>query len=260
MIIIILTIFMISFLLIFKSNKLNKIQNNVLKLDDKIKVRTCKFINNKFKIRNNKIKAEGCKFINDKLEIIEKKIGNDKKIIILENVFKNPNEHINFIKESLEQKKEYHTNCSYPGVKIPTSEKLTEEVRQLILVIASQYYDKNICYYSPSVSDGYSIITYPNSKLFYTNLFPHKDCEYKNGHKLSGLACVIYLCNTTREYNGTGFYENKCPFTSMKFFTDKKYEKEVNFYWNLLIIQNMEQTKKKLYLKRYMNLMQKLIE
>ena len=41
----------------------------------------------------------------------------------------------------------------------------------------------------------------------------------------SGFACVIYLCNTTREYNGTGFYEMKCPINKKIFKTDKKYEK-----------------------------------
>lgn len=207
MIVIILIIFVVSFLLIIKSKKTNKISDNFVSID-------------------NKIKIKKSKFINKNLEIIEKKIGNDKKIIIIENFLKNPNEHIEFIKKNIEQKKEYKGKDNYPGVRIKTNKDLIKEVRHLMLKIASMYYDKNIKKYVTCYTDGYSVITHPNNKITPSNMIPHQDCQYQDGHKISGVACVIYLCNTTHEYNGTGFYECEYPFTSKKFWTDKKYEKQ----------------------------------
>lgn len=169
------------------------------------------------------------KFINDNLDIQVKEICKGKKIIMIDNFLKDPDKHINKIKESLNTQVSQKNVNYYPGIRIPADKNFTQEVATFLADIGIQYYGKDIKKYkTPCCAQGYSIINFSNNNLRPGSVLPHVDCNYSEDseYKLSGLACVIYLCNTTREYNGTGFYEMKCPMNKKKFLTDKKYEKQ----------------------------------
>lgn len=168
-------------------------------------------------------------FINDNLDIQVKEIGNGKKVIMIDNFLKEPNKHITKIKENLQKKISQKHNNHYPGIRIHTKKKFNEIIGKFMVDIATEYYNKDIKNYKMlHESQAYSIVNFPNKYLRPGTVFPHVDCQYSkdNNYKFSGLACVIYLCNTTREYNGTGFYEMKCPMNKKKFWTDKKYKKQ----------------------------------
>ena len=148
---------------------------------------------------------------------------------MIDNFLKDPDKHITKIKENLQKKISQKKICHYPGIRIQTSKKLNEQIGKFLGDIATKYYNKKIVGYDiPHDSLGYSIVNFTNKNLRLGSVLPHVDCEYSKDYKykISGFACVIYLCNTTREYNGTGFYEMKCPMNKKNFWTDKKYEKE----------------------------------
>lgn len=180
-----------------------------------------------FFIKTKKKKIVKEKFINDNLDIRVKQIGNGKKVIIIDNFLKDPNKHINKIKEKLNTQVSQKKIDNYPGIRIKTPKILNEKIGKFIGDIATKYYNKDIGNHAQNDNDeGYSIVNFSNNKLSHGNIFPHVDCAYSEDKniKISGLACVIYLCNTTREYNGTGFYEMKYPIHKRKFITDEKYK------------------------------------
>ena len=176
---------------------------------------------------NTKIKIINGKFINDHLNINVKEIGNGKKVIIIENFFKDPKYHLEYIKNNKNNEVSQHKNSGYPGVRIGGNDQLINEVIGFLSFVGIIYYNKDTSKYSVIIDDnGYSIINFPNYKLSHGNIYPHVDCSYSKDNKIkrSGLACVVYLCDTTKEYNGTGFYELKYPIYKKKFKTDEKYK------------------------------------
>lgn len=182
-----------------------------------------------FKPLNNNTELEiiNSKFINSHLNVTIKEIGNDKKVIIIENFFKDPKYHLEYIKKNKNKEVSQYKSNGYPGVRIGGNDQLINEVIGFLSFVGIIYYNKDTSKYSVNNQDnGYSIINFPNNKLSHGNIYPHVDCSYSkdNKMKLSGLACVVYLCNTTKEYNGTGFYTLKYPIYKKKFKTDEKYK------------------------------------
>ena len=176
---------------------------------------------------NTELKIINSKFINSHLNVTIKEIGNDKKILIIENFFKDPKYHLEYIKNNKNKEVSQHKSNGYPGVRIGGNEQLINEVIGFLSFAGIIYYNKDTSKYSViNCDNGYSIINFPNNKLSHNNIYPHVDCSYKEDNKIkrSGLACVVYLCNTTKEYNGTGFYTLKYPIRQKKFKTDEKYK------------------------------------
>ena len=188
-----------------------------------------------FKLLNNKKEIEiiNFKFINSHLNVTIKEIGENKKVVIIENFFKDPKYHLEYIKQNKNKKVSQHTYNAYPGIRIDGNKKLINEVIGFLSFIGMIYY--NIDTGNNQVpwnmnDNGYSIVNFPNNRLRHGNIFPHVDCSYTkdNKHIATGLACVVYLCDTTKEYNGTGFYELKYPIKTKKFKTEEKYQEARN--------------------------------
>lgn len=179
----------------------------------------------KIKTKNKKNIKE--KFINDNLDIQVKEIGNGKKIIMIDNFLKDPKYHLEYIKQNLKKKVSQKNRNYYPGIRIKANHNFNREVHKCVANISHKYYNKKFTQYKvPDHSEGYSIVNFLNKDLKPGSILPHRDCQRLGDYKMSGFACVIYFCNTTREYNGTAFYEMKCPINKKIFQTDKKYEKE----------------------------------
>ena len=184
-----------------------------------------------FKLLNNKKEIEmiNSKFINSHLNVTIKEIGENKKVVIIENFFKDPKYHFEYIKQKKYKKVSQHTHNAYPGIRIGGNKNLINEVIGFLSFIGMIYYniDTGNNQASWNMNDnGYSIVNFPNNRLRHGNIFPHIDCSYTKDkkHIATGLACVVYLCDTTKEYNGTGFYELKYPIYSKKFITEEKYQ------------------------------------
>ena len=176
--------------------------------------------------KGTEIKLINNKFINNSLNITIQNIAPFKKVIIIDNFLKNTKYHLEYIKKNM-SKKEFQTGNSYPGVKIKEGKNFSNEMEAFLSFIAMIHYNHKTHNYTPNPhSPGYSIVTFPNHKLTHGNIFPHVVCRYSkdNVKKLSGIACVVYFCNKTKEYNGTGFYELKYPIYKDEFNTEEKYQ------------------------------------
>ena len=176
--------------------------------------------------KGTEIKLINNKFINNSLNITVQKIAPFKKVIIIDNFLKNPKYHLEYIKKNM-SKQESQTGNAYPGIRIKENKNFSNEMEAFLSYIAMLHYKRETHDYTPPPhTPGYSIVTFPNNKLTHGNIFPHVDCRYSKGNikKLPGIACVVYLCNKTKEYNGTGFYELKYPIYKDEFITEEKYQ------------------------------------
>ena len=138
-----------------------------------------------FKPLNNNTELEiiNSKFINDHLNVTIKEIGNDKKILIIENFFKDPKYHLEYIKNNKNKEVSQHKSNGYPGVRIEGHKQLINEVIGFLSFAGIIYYNKD--------TSKYSVI---NSEFLVCDAHAHNTILFMvlcaRGANMWGMECV----------------------------------------------------------------------
>ena len=179
-------------------------------------------------IKKNYLKRKNYVILNKKIKPKVINISSNKKIIKIENILNNPSNLF-----SLFNVNNYlYPDLYYPGKKFSCPIKLQNEIKNLLLNINEKYYKISGDIYDYNCK--LSLIDFNNDELSVQNIFPHRDCfEFKNNYKKSGLALIIYLCDTNENFCGTKFYEEKVPLYTDNFFQNEKYDLHRKYYKKL---------------------------
>lgn len=169
-----------------------------------------------------KKKKKKYKFINENLEIKVEKIG-DKKVIIVDNFLKYPESYKKIMNTNLT----YDNYSAFPGIRIPVNKLISDELSDFVYKKIKPYFFTKGNIFSDSFR--YSIINESNKTLQLASKIPHQDCltksntsEIPDGSKISGIATVVYLCEPSKKYGGTGIYDLKHPIGYENFYKKKE--------------------------------------